>query len=422
MKCLLKYQWVKLSRAYLPQGKGLMGYWAKLASRAAFRKGHALYCGYKNEVIPGMWSGGIVGLKSILGLKSRAQALEIMNELSALGYISYSLDPKTKKLTYQINDWVVKCSGAECSEGTVYASDGYGFICLPRDITQRLADSNRKFSESDAWLDLWCHTVWQDSGNIFSLLAPTVQFERRKALLTLETMGQRWKWEKTKVWRFFQKYKDVFALYRLPGSYGCLIFNQLYQTGTEVSLPTLTGESISSVASRTPNVSGSIAGEIADRSLGNYMPQLGNHKLSGTQITGGHISTTATGADGKSSNVELYNASQFEKPQGPHSVVTASDGTQWYQMASGEGRNAFYSTPEFTGNAAEAAQVASVFPGAAEGTSLRTVGEGVLEASSDTGNTTWYWCFPQYKGIFSEGFVVLRSHIAICLFRTVKEF
>lgn len=54
-------------------GQGLMGYWAKLASRAAFRKGHALYCGYKNEVIPGMWSGGIVGLKSILGLKSRAQ-------------------------------------------------------------------------------------------------------------------------------------------------------------------------------------------------------------------------------------------------------------------------------------------------------------------------------------------------------------
>lgn len=39
MKCLRKYQWVKLSRAYLPQGKGLMGHWAKLASRAAFRKG-----------------------------------------------------------------------------------------------------------------------------------------------------------------------------------------------------------------------------------------------------------------------------------------------------------------------------------------------------------------------------------------------
>lgn len=219
-------------------GQGANGLLGKAGISCSVSKGTCPLLWIQNEVIPGMWSGGIVGLKSILGLKSRAQALEIMNELSALGYISYSLDPKTKKLTYQINDWVVKCSGAECSEGTVYASDGYGFICLPRDITQRLADSNRKFSESDAWLDLWCHTVWQDSGNIFSLLAPTVQFERRKALLTLETMGQRWKWEKTKVWRFFQKYKDVFALYRLPGSYGCLIFNQLYQTGTEVSLPT----------------------------------------------------------------------------------------------------------------------------------------------------------------------------------------
>ena len=33
-----------------------------------------------------------------------------------------------------------------------------------------------------------------------------------------------------------------------------------------------------------------------------------------------------------------------------------------------------------------------------------------------------YWCFTQYKGIFSEDFVVLQSHIAIHLFRTVKEF
>ena len=110
----------------------------------------------------------------------------------------------------------------------------------------------------------------------------------------------------------------------------------------------------------------------------------------GATLSGGHISTTATGADGKSSNVDLYNTSQFEKPQGPHSLVTASDGSQWYQMASGEGRGAFYSTPEFTGNPAEAAEVAATFPGAAEGTVLRSVDEGVLEASTDAGNTNWY--------------------------------
>ena len=38
MKCLRKYQWVKLPRDYPNMGKGLMAQWAKLASRAAFRK------------------------------------------------------------------------------------------------------------------------------------------------------------------------------------------------------------------------------------------------------------------------------------------------------------------------------------------------------------------------------------------------
>ena len=71
MKCLMKYEWVKLMRSHLPQGKGVMGAWMKLASRAALRKGIATYSGYKHEVSPGMWSGGIVGIKSILGIKKK---------------------------------------------------------------------------------------------------------------------------------------------------------------------------------------------------------------------------------------------------------------------------------------------------------------------------------------------------------------
>lgn len=152
---------------------------------------------------------------------------------------------------------------------------------------------------------------------------------------------------------------------------------------------TLTGESISSVAARTPNVSGSIGGDIANRSLGNYMPHMKGMDLSDTQITGGHISTKAIGADGKETAVEMFNASQFEKPDGPHAVVNASDGSQWYQMASGSGAGAFYDAPVFSGNSAEAAQVAAAFPDA-DGATLRTVGDGVIEASSDGGVSRWY--------------------------------
>ena len=159
---------------------------------------------------------------------------------------------------------------------------------------------------------------------------------------------------------------------------------------------TLTPNSISSVATRPPSVSGTIGGEIADRSIPGYMPQLAggataNMTYSGTQITGGHISTTATAPDGRQAKVDLYSTAQHEAPSTPHTVVTAADGSQWYQVASGEGMGAFYATPAFTGDVSEAAQVAEAFPSAPEGTLLRQVDDGTLEASyPDGGNSLWY--------------------------------
>ena len=67
--------------------------------------------------------------------------------------------------------------------------------------------------------------------------APAVQYGKLGAVLTLETLGRRWGWEKTKVWRFFQKHADAFPLYKLPGAFGCLIFNAAYSTGSAVTLP-----------------------------------------------------------------------------------------------------------------------------------------------------------------------------------------
>lgn len=172
----------------------------------------------------------------------------------------------------------------------------------------------------------------------------------------------------------------------------------------------LTGESISSVASRPEAVSGAIAGDIADRSLQNFMPQLSNYSLAGTQITGGHIHTTATGMafqeaassageEGSTaqtaqptgpSQIDYYSASQYEAPEGPYSVVTAADGSAWYQVAIGEGSTAFYDVPEFSGSAMEETQVRETFPSVEEGTSLRTVERGVLEATGENGSALWY--------------------------------
>ena len=158
---------------------------------------------------------------------------------------------------------------------------------------------------------------------------------------------------------------------------------------------------------KSAGLSGAIAGDIADRSLQNFMPQLSNYSLAGTRITGGHIHTTATGiaaqeaaeqenptvptpAPGEEgtavqtaqptgpSQIDYYSSNQYEAPEGPYSVVTAADGSTWYQVATGEGSAAFYDVPEFSGSAMEESQVRETFPGVDEGTSLRTVEQGVL--------------------------------------------
>lgn len=197
MKCALQYPWVKLPRVHIPAGKGIMGSYLRLAARAAFRTGYATYCGYRNAVQAGSWVGEIIGLKSILGIRDKRKALAVLDALCNMGYITYTLDPTTKKLTYTILDWVSECSGAVCMQGTVYITEGYGFLCIPRKITERLVNAGHRFEEADAWLDLWCHSTWGDRHNVFSRLHPTIQFSRQSPVLTLKKIGERWGCEVT---------------------------------------------------------------------------------------------------------------------------------------------------------------------------------------------------------------------------------
>ena len=273
----------------------------------------------------------------------------------------------------------MQCCGAECDDGAVYATEGYGFICVPRNITDRLVKMNRVFSEADAWLDLWCHTTYKDLGNAFSFLCPVIQYGRYGSLLSMDYLGSRWGWERTKVWRFFQNNACTFGLHRMPGAFGSLIFNLAYFEDDRVTMPSDGKILYLLVKIREASRKGIKAD--SDRNKVNRMIAWNSGKVI---------------------------ASQYEKPDAPHTVVTAADGSQWYQMASGEGRGVFYDapifggsdvshgastndTPGYSGGYAEAPLVAATFPDAEEGTMLRTVGEGMIEASSpDGGNTLWY--------------------------------
>ena len=236
MPCLQKYRWVKLARACDIPGKGIFGAWARLAMHAAFRYGVAVSGGQSDVIRPGYWTGKMAELMRILDCRW-GSVLPTLEKLSEYGYIDYAWDRNTKRFSYSVKDWVSVGETGQNSTGRFYVTDRYGFLCIPRTLADRLVDRKVVFGEADAWIDLWCQTVWRDSCNVFSMFAPVIQYGFNVAL-TLETLGDRWGWEKTKVWRFFRKYRDTFALSRLPGSYGCLIWNRLYPTDSVICVPT----------------------------------------------------------------------------------------------------------------------------------------------------------------------------------------
>ena len=236
MPCLQKYRWVKLARTCDIPRKGILGAWARLAMHAAFRYGVVVSSGQSDVIRPGYWIGKMAELMRILDCRW-GSVLPTLEKLSECGYIDYAWDHNTKRFSYSMKDWVSVGEVGQNSTGRFYATNRYGFLCIPRTLAARLVDRKVVFGEADAWIDLWCHTVWRDSRNVFSMLAPVIQYGY-DAALTLETLGGRGGWEKTKVWRFFRKYRDTFALSRLPGSYGCLIWNRLYPTDRMICVPT----------------------------------------------------------------------------------------------------------------------------------------------------------------------------------------
>ena len=166
----------------------------------------------------------------------------------------------------------------------------------------------------------------------------------------------------------------------------------------EGSTPMGAGGSIGFVARTFGGMAARNGATLSSESIASVAARPG-YSLSGTQITGGRISTMATSADGKTSEVEMFSTSQFERPSMPHSIVTAQDGSQWYQTAVGDGAGSFYTPAAFAGaGVGETLSQDQVFAAfgdsVAEGTTLRTVGhpeEGVLEASHpDYGTRMWY--------------------------------
>lgn len=136
----------------------------------------------------------------------------------------------------------------------------------------------------------------------------------------------------------------------------------------------VSGEALANGAVSAPQFTGDNAVTFPDMAEDTSYTQIGNGVIE------------ASSGDGSSM---LYNSASYAEPEGEHSVVTANDGSQWYQIPMNS--DGSYEAPEYTGMTPGGTQAETSIPGMPDGTEFRSAGDGIVEASSSAeSNTLWY--------------------------------
>jgi hypothetical protein len=159
---------------------------------------------------PGEWICKLSALPRILRAHSKAHALEILDYFRDAGFLDYEwLDEASELLRYRLSDWKRHCVHLDYN---YYSYKGSGFFFFPLPVGRLLLARSRNsgkivFSELDAIMDLWLHTILNDASVRGSEYMPVVYFDNMKGqpLLSYSYLAKRWGWSKSRVGRFILK-------------------------------------------------------------------------------------------------------------------------------------------------------------------------------------------------------------------------
>ena len=128
---------------------------------------------------PGQWICRTSALPRILRVHSKAQALERMDYFKDAGFLDYEmLDEETGLMRFTISDWQEHCTHLNYN---YYSYKGSGFFFFPLSVGRKLIAACRRqnkllFSELDAIMDLWLHTILNDQTVRGSEYMPVVYY------------------------------------------------------------------------------------------------------------------------------------------------------------------------------------------------------------------------------------------------------
>ena len=181
-----------------------------LFSYANFRSNTQTINGWRFLESPGQWICKLGSLPRILRVHSKAQALELMQWFQEQGFLTFDfLSGKQEILRFEITDWKRHCTHLNYN----YSSyKGSGFFFFPLPVGRQLISACRTagklvFSELDAIMDLWLHTVLNDPNVRGSEYMPVVYYPNMRGvpLLSYTYLAKRWGWSKSRVGRFILK-------------------------------------------------------------------------------------------------------------------------------------------------------------------------------------------------------------------------
>ena len=193
-----------------------------LFSYANFRSNERVINGDRYMEAPGQWICKLGALPRILRVHSKTQALELMEYFQNHGFLTFEiLDEEKEILRFTIADWKEHCTHLQYN---YYSYKGSGFFFFPLPVGRLLLKTARKevgivFSELDAIMDMWLHTILNDPKVRGSEYMPVVYYSNMRGmpLLSYTYLARRWGWSKSRVGRFMLKagiaheFREIYA-------------------------------------------------------------------------------------------------------------------------------------------------------------------------------------------------------------------
>ena len=181
-----------------------------LFSYANFRSNERMISGERYMEAPGQWICKLGSLPRILRVHSKRQALEQLDYYEKYGFLTYEwLDEENEIIRFSITNWKEHCTSLQYN---YYSYKGSGFFFFPLPVGRMLLRIAHKtegivFSELDAIMDMWLHTILNDPKVRGSEYMPVVYYSNMRGvpLLSYTYLAKRWGWSKSRVGRFMLK-------------------------------------------------------------------------------------------------------------------------------------------------------------------------------------------------------------------------